>query len=155
MKDNLEEFSQDLSAYGEKHLSNSESSETEDLEDHEIFEILGNSRRLFVIQFMDEYDEPYELRNVSEALGCIEEGIEDPAKLGYDARKRARVALYQTHMPRLKDFKAVEYDRINEIYKGDNFSTFSNYTDPLFVDHENTEGLIEKIVNVSTLFHQR
>ena len=73
----------------------------------ELFDILSNSRRRHVVEFLDEQGGETSFRELTDAVALRETG--DP--VSYDERKRVYVSLRQSHLPRLAEAGVVEYDR--------------------------------------------
>lgn len=76
----------------------------------EIFTILSNRRRRRVLQYLEAHDETrVDLRTLVDALAEWEYG--EPAEtLSWKQRKRVYTALRQSHLPKLADAGAIEYD---------------------------------------------
>ena len=76
----------------------------------EVYELLSNARRRFVISYLRGREEPVPLSELSDAVASWENEV--PAEELTDQQvKRVYVSLYQTHLPKLSDFGLVEYDR--------------------------------------------
>lgn len=85
------------------------SSNTATLSRDEVYDILSNARRRFVIYFLRDRGEPVQLSELSDRVAAWENEvpIED---LTDQQVKRVYVSLYQTHIPKLEDTGIVEYD---------------------------------------------
>jgi DNA-binding transcriptional ArsR family regulator len=83
--------------------------EIEGLSDDEIFYILSNQRRRYVLYYLKQHSGPVELMEVVDQMAAWEEGVSVDA-VPEQAQKRAYVALYQTHIPKLEEAGLVEYD---------------------------------------------
>lgn len=85
------------------------SNSTVTLSDDEIFELLANSRRRFVLMSLRESGQAIPLADIAESMAGasrdVGSGEPDVAE-----RKRAYVSLYQTHVPYLVDTGVVTYD---------------------------------------------
>ena len=85
------------------------SSNTERLSRDEVYDILSNARRRFVIYFLRDRREPVELSELSDRVAAWENDV--PVEELTDQQvKRVYVSLYQTHIPKLEDTGIVEYD---------------------------------------------
>lgn len=75
----------------------------------DVFDILSNARRRFVLYYLREAGEPVELGELARELAAWEN--ETPASdLTTQQRKRVYVSLYQTHIQKLAEADIVEYD---------------------------------------------
>jgi hypothetical protein len=83
--------------------------EIDGLSDDEIFYILSNQRRRYVLYYLKQQGSPVELMEVVDQMAAWEEGVSVDA-VPEQAQKRAYVALYQTHIPKLEEAGLVEYD---------------------------------------------
>lgn len=83
--------------------------ENPDLTQDEIFEILSNERRRFILFYLKTRDSPVRLMELVEELAAQEEDTEVDA-VPEQARKRVYVSLYQTHVPRLEEVGLITYD---------------------------------------------
>ncbi|MGM0604955.1 MAG: DUF7344 domain-containing protein [Halobacteriota archaeon] len=74
-----------------------------------VFDLLSNSRRRFVLHYLKREDGPVSLSDLAAQIASVENDIpvED---LTSQQRKRTYVSLYQTHIPKLEDAGAIEYD---------------------------------------------
>jgi hypothetical protein len=86
----------------------SETSQDE-LPEDVIFDIVSNRRRRFVLRYLHEESNPARLTDIATELAAAETDAA-PGEVDKQARKRAYVSLYQTHIPRLAEEKIVEYD---------------------------------------------
>lgn len=100
----------------------------------DIFDILRNPRRRYVLDYLGEHDGPVELSELAEALADYES--EDVDYITHRDRKRAYVSLYQTHLPRLDRAGAVEYNQPRgRIERGPDYRYLEGY---LHHSHEGT-----------------
>lgn len=74
-----------------------------------LFQILGNSRRRFIIRQLYRADHELGLKELAAQIAAVEEGT-SPEKITNEERQRVYVSLYQTHLPTLTDSGLVEYD---------------------------------------------
>ena len=80
----------------------------------EIYFALSNYRRRFVLRFLQRTPDPVPLRTLSEELAAWENGVESTATTAVQ-RKRAYVALRQTHLPKLDELGLISYDETRGI----------------------------------------
>lgn len=76
----------------------------------ELFEILSNRRRRYVVHALDQAGETMEIGAVAERVAAWENDV-DESDLSYDERKRVYTALQQSHLPKMDDVGIVEYDK--------------------------------------------
>jgi len=74
-----------------------------------VFDLLSNSRRRFVLHYLERADGPVRLSELAAEIAAIENEI-PASELTSQQRKRTYVSLYQTHIPKLQDAGAVSYD---------------------------------------------
>jgi len=78
--------------------------------DDEVFELLANQRRRFVLHYLRRDPEAaVSLSTLSERVAGWEHDA-DPAELAYSERKSVRNSLHQFHLPKLADAGIVTYD---------------------------------------------
>lgn len=75
----------------------------------ELFNILGASRRLEVLRYLDRTGETATTGELAEHIASLECGC-DRAQLSSQQRKRVYVGLYQCHLPKMADAGVIEYD---------------------------------------------
>jgi HSP20 family molecular chaperone IbpA len=83
--------------------------ESDDLSKDEIFELLSNKRRRWMVRFLDAANEPVPLQEFITHIAAKEEGT-DPDSVSRKYYKRIQVGLIQTHLPKLQDIGVIEYD---------------------------------------------
>lgn len=84
--------------------------DTDTLSRDEVYDILSNARRRFVIYFLRGRDEPVQLSELSDRVAAWENDV--PVEELTDQQvKRVYVSLYQTHIPKLEESGIVEYDK--------------------------------------------
>lgn len=92
--------------------SHEQTEEPTELDREQIFEILSNQRRRYVIHYLKqrsgESDIP--LREVVDQVAAWENNTQ-VGQLRTDDRKTVYTALKQTHLPRLNEFGVVDYDQ--------------------------------------------
>lgn len=82
-------------------------------EKDELYDLLSNHRRRYVIHFCKEADEPLTLSDLAEQVAAREQD-KSVAELTSAERKRVYTSLQQTHLDRLADAGMIDYDG-NEI----------------------------------------
>lgn len=98
-----------------------------EIEMDEIFGILQNKRRRYVFKHLHNEDGQTTLSTLTDQIASWESGAE-PSEVTAQQRKRVYVALYQSHLPKMGDTSAIEYDADEgTIRKGDHYSLFSHY----------------------------
>ena len=80
------------------------------LSQDEIFEVLSNRRRRFVIHALKRREDPIELSNLSTHVTAWELDV-DPAEVEYDDRRNVYSTLQRTHLPKLEEKDIVTVDR--------------------------------------------
>lgn len=106
------------------------------LEKGEIFDLLKNSRRRSIIQFLRANDGYAELNDVAEHIAADENDI-TVRQLSSDQRKRVYIGLYQCHLPKMDTLGVVEYDKNRgTIELQDSVSQLLTYMDPIDEDDE-------------------
>lgn len=86
------------------------SSKQPEITRNEVFDILSNPRRRFVLYYLREVDSTVELNTLARAIAAWENEV-DESELTDQDRKRVYVSLYQTHIPKLESVGLIEYDR--------------------------------------------
>jgi len=81
-----------------------------ELSKDEVFELLRNSRRRTVLDYLRSGDGTASLSELAEHTAALENGI-DVAELSSDQRKRVYIGLYQCHLPKMDTLGVVEYDK--------------------------------------------
>ncbi len=92
-------------------LSPTDDSRTDELTRDEIFTMLSNRRRRWVLHYLKRTEaERVDLRTLVDSISAWEYDV--PAdKLPWKKRKRVYTALRQSHLPKLADIGAIEYDQ--------------------------------------------
>ncbi|MFC7021339.1 MULTISPECIES: DUF7344 domain-containing protein [Haloarcula] len=80
----------------------------------EIFDVLQNERRRYVLQYLRTNGGPVELGNLASDVAAKEYDCV-PAEVSSAQRKRVYTTLQQTHLPRMHDAGIVEYDSENGV----------------------------------------
>lgn len=73
-----------------------------------VFEVLADRRRRYVLYALRE-EEPRSLSELGRVVAAWDHGV-PPDELAEDRHRRTCMALHHTHLPRLADVDAVEYD---------------------------------------------
>lgn len=76
----------------------------------EVYDLLSNARRRFVISYLRDRDEPVELNELSREVAAWENET-DVENLTDQQIKRVYVSLYQTHVPKLSESGLLEFDQ--------------------------------------------
>ena len=76
----------------------------------QVFAILKNQRRRYVLQFLYEADGKVSLSDVAEQIAAWENS-KDIKQITSSERKRVYVGLYQCHLPKMDDAGAIEFDK--------------------------------------------
>lgn len=84
-----------------------ENTETDDPDIDTILEVIRNERRRAVLEYIKGREEAT-IREISEHLAELEA---DEGTSNTTPRKRAYISLYQSHLPRMAELKAISYDR--------------------------------------------
>lgn len=82
---------------------------TESLSQDNVFNILSDSRRRYILYYLRKTGEPVELGKLAEELAAWENEIQ-VGELTKQQRKRVYVSLYQTHIQKLAEAGIIEYD---------------------------------------------
>lgn len=94
----------------------------------EVYDILSNQRRRFVLYHLRDVGET-SLRELSRLVAAWENDI-DPEEVTSVQRKRVYTALHQTHLPRLDEDGVVNYDRSRGIVvPTDRLEVFESFLD--------------------------
>ncbi|MEF8779266.1 MAG: hypothetical protein V5A46_01135 [Haloferacaceae archaeon] len=82
----------------------------EDLDLDDVFDLLKNQRRRWVIEYLKSEGGASTLNRVAETIAAKENGI-DESMLSSSQRKRVYIGLYQCHLPKMDELGVVEYDK--------------------------------------------
>jgi DNA-binding transcriptional ArsR family regulator len=80
-----------------------------ELSEDEIFKLLSNRRRRFVIHALKRADEPVEVSDLSTHVTAWERGV-DPEEVRYEDRRNVYSTLQRTHLPKLEEKNVVTID---------------------------------------------
>jgi hypothetical protein len=84
-------------------------SESEELTQDTVFEILSNSRRRFMLSYLHEHEGPVDLMDLANEIAAWENDT-TVDELTDKQSKRVYVSVYQTHVPKLVSTDLIEYD---------------------------------------------
>lgn len=91
----------------------SDTSRTELTQD-EIFDLLSNRRRRFVIHALKRADAPVEVSELATYVTAWERGI-DPETVEYDDRRNVHTTLTRTHLPTLEEKNVIRIDEDDNV----------------------------------------
>ena len=91
-------------------LDERDGDEADALPKDEIFHLLQNQRRRYVLQYLQEVDGTVEMRDMAEQVAAWEHDTTLQA-LTSDERQRVYIALYQAHLPKLDEKGVIEYNQ--------------------------------------------
>jgi len=83
--------------------------EPRDLPSEDIFDILSNQRRRYVLHYLGENGSRSDLRTLSEQVAAWENDV-DPSQVTSKQRMRAYTALRQSHLPKMDRQGVVDFD---------------------------------------------
>lgn len=93
----------------------------------QVFEILKNQRRRYVLSYLNEQDGPVSMSDLSEQIAAWENDKE-VHELSSGERKRVYVGLYQCHLPKMDGMDIVEFNKPRGIIElGANAELFDKY----------------------------
>ena len=99
----------------------------DDLSRDEVFEVLGNGRRRNVIRALRQADDAVELGELAERIAAQENDI-SVEEVSYQQRKRVYTALQQSHLPKMDEAGALDYDSDRGVIEAaDELSQFDLY----------------------------
>ena len=87
-----------------------EGDEESQISEDEIFTMLSNRRRRYVVHALSLDETDHDLGSLAEQVAAWEHDV-DVGELSYDERKRTYTALQQTHLPKMDDVGLVEFDK--------------------------------------------
>lgn len=100
------------------------------LSQDEIFDILSNERRRYILFYIKRHGGPVNLMELVRELAAREEDT-TPEPVSDQAEKRVYISLYQTHIPRLEEAGFIEYDADSNLLSlGDASSAVGRYIGP-------------------------
>ncbi|WP_053949198.1 DUF7344 domain-containing protein [Halolamina sediminis] len=89
--------------------ANGAESERAELSEDDVFEMLSNRRRRFVIHALKHAEGPVEISELSTDVTAWELGVE-PTRVTYDDRRNVYSTLKRTHLPKLAEKNVVAID---------------------------------------------
>ncbi|MFW6384733.1 MAG: DUF7344 domain-containing protein [Halodesulfurarchaeum sp.] len=93
----------------------------------QVFEVLKNQRRRYVLQYLTEEDDEVSIGELAEQIAAWEYG-KDVRQISSQERKRVYVGLYQCHLPKMDDVGAISYNKPRgNIEAGENIVFFQRY----------------------------
>lgn len=108
---------------------------SEELSQDDIFEILSNSRRRYLIHTLHQHNGAVELSDLASYTAAWEHEV-DVDQIESDQRRRVYISLYQTHLPKLVEYGVVEYDEdANTVSLTDRVDQIDHY---LYIDGESS-----------------
>jgi len=75
----------------------------------EVFTALSNRRRRNVIVYLKQHGDDAEVRDIAEQLAAWENDVSIP-EVTYKQRKRVYTALHQSHLPKLAEYRFIDYE---------------------------------------------
>lgn len=78
----------------------------------ELFQILSNSRRRYIIYYLAQHGAALGLTELATKIAAVETDTPE-AEITSDERQRVYISLYQTHLPKLEEAGVVSYDGEN------------------------------------------
>ena len=84
-------------------------SKIDDLSEDDVFEMLSNRRRRFVIHALKRAEEPVDVSELSTHVTAWERGVE-PDAVKYEDRRNVYSTLQRTHLPKLEEKNVVRVD---------------------------------------------
>lgn len=111
-----------------------ESSTERTLSDDEVFDVLSNRRRRFVIHALkhaeETGEEPLDLAELSKLITAWEEDV-DPESVEYDDRRHVYCALQRVHLPMLEEKDVLTIDEDNVVEPTETLSDLEVYVEVL------------------------
>lgn len=76
----------------------------------EVFDVLRAARRRAALRYLDANDGEATIETLAEHVAAVENGVAREA-VTQRQRKRAYIALYQCHLPKMAEYGVIEYER--------------------------------------------
>lgn len=86
--------------------TNAETDASDDISEEDIYELLSNRRRRFLIHAIKRADDPLDVSELSRYITAWELDME-PAEVPYDERHNVHSTLRRTHLPKLEEKNVV------------------------------------------------
>jgi hypothetical protein len=114
---------------GELETESIATDESTTLELDQVFEILKNQRRRYVLKYLKEVDDTVSMSDLAEEIAAWENDKE-VSQLSSSERKRVYVGLYQCHLPKMDSMDVVSFNKPRgRIERGANADVFDDYID--------------------------
>lgn len=98
-----------------------------DVEMDQVFGILKNKRRRYVLKYLSAAGDEITLSELAEQIAAWE-CDKEVAQITSQERKRVYVGLYQCHLPKMADVSAITYNKQRgNIKRGEYFELFQHY----------------------------
>jgi hypothetical protein len=91
-------------------LLNTSNSNRDEMSENDIYDVLSNRRRRFVIHAIKRRQEPVEVAELSTQITAWEMGI-DPEEVDYEDQRSVYDTLKRTHLPSLEEKNLITVDR--------------------------------------------
>lgn len=96
----------------------------------QIFEILKNKRRRFVLRHLETAEDQVRLSELAEQIAAWE-NEKEVRQITSQERKRVYVGLYQCHLPKMDDMGVIEFNKPRGIIEpGENIDLVKQYLPP-------------------------
>lgn len=115
-----------------KSISSLEDSVVDEFCHNEIFDVLGNRRRRYILCYLLKQSNPIECSDIAEQIAAWENDLERD-QVPMSQYQSVYNSLYQTHLPKLESTELVKYDRAENL-----------------VYHTNKTKEIEQFINSAT-----
>lgn len=93
----------------------------------QVFDLLRNRRRRDVMRWVGSDPDPVEIGTLAVHLAAYE-CDKEPSQINSEERKRVYISLYQSHLPKMDDLDAIEYDRRSGMVElGPAYETFMRH----------------------------
>jgi hypothetical protein len=110
-------------------IDNELASDMDSIGPDRIFEVLKNQRRRHVLRYLTKHDDSVTIGTLAEHIAVLENDTTLTALTSRE-RKRVYIGLYQSHLPKMDDAGAVEFNKARGvIVLGPNAAQFQPYLD--------------------------
>jgi len=89
---------------------NESNADTSELSRNDIFDLLSNRRRRFVVHALKRMEEPVELAELSRYVAAWEMEME-PEEIDYEDRRSVYVTLRRTHLPKMDEKNVLQFNK--------------------------------------------
>lgn len=101
--------------------------EDSEIEMDQVFGVLKNKRRRYVLKFLSSAEGEITLSDLAEQIAAWE-CDKEVSQISSQERKRVYVGLYQCHLPKMADVSAITYNKQRgKIEHGEHFDLFEHY----------------------------